>query len=531
MLTDQRNVISMTESVREPYQTFYNDESVGGLVEAWIHRHSSEVDSNVHSYLVTHAGRFAYTAQLLRRAGSLGRLLDIGGTPLTEEVIGGSVDVDEYTLTPDIDLEIDPWADMVGSGYDVALCAEVIQHMNADPAFLLQQANSALRPGGLLVVSTVNIASMLGIQRMLAGESPYAMGSVFGTRGDRHHREYSANELLRLVVAQGFEAAVATVDLYEPLDARRDADRWVMESIPSIDPTSHGDTIVVVGRKVEEASSPRRVSPVYHHSMADFGHSTLPDGAENRCLDSIERIFESSLDPALSTVPRSRDDILDERYECPCCQTAVKAWRDGPNGRPNAACPNCFSLERHRLLAVVLKGMNPFVSTARHVLEYAPQPQIRSLLMQAAGDNAYTGVDLMDDRWIDSFADACAMPFDDDSFDLIVCFHILEHIPDDAAAMREMARVLTPGGIAVVQVPSRHGPTDEDPSATVAERIRRFGQDDHVRYYGDDFIDRLRIAGLDVALMHGHTLVPDDGERARFGILDHDPIWVCRSRN
>lgn len=87
------------------------------------------------------------------------------------------------------------------------------------------------------------------------------------------------------------------------------------------------------------------------------------------------------------------------------------------------------------------------------------------------------------------------------AIDLLVCFHVLEHIPDDRAAMAEIARVLRPGGRALLQVPVREGaPTDEDLDATPEEMLRRFGKDDHVRWYGMDVVERLQGAGLDVEI-------------------------------
>ena len=118
---------------------------------------------------------------------------------------------------------------------------------------------------------------------------------------------------------------------------------------------------------------------------------------------------------------------------------------------------------------------------------------------------AYLGMDFdpgADNRVVNVQASLTRLPLPDASVGLMVCFHVLEHIPDDAAAMAEMARALAPGGVAVVQVPRRKGvPTDEDPEAPVDERLRRFGQRDHVRFYGDDFEDRLRAAGLEVCTM------------------------------
>ena len=113
--------------------------------------------------------------------------------------------------------------------------------------------------------------------------------------------------------------------------------------------------------------------------------------------------------------------------------------------------------------------------------------------------SSYVGMDFdpgADSRIVNVQASLTQLPLPDASVGLMICFHVLEHIPDDAAAMAEIGRVLAPGGIAVVQVPRREGvPTDEDPDAPPEERLRRFGQRDHVRFYGDDFEDRLRAAG------------------------------------
>jgi SAM-dependent methyltransferase len=112
---------------------------------------------------------------------------------------------------------------------------------------------------------------------------------------------------------------------------------------------------------------------------------------------------------------------------------------------------------------------------------------------------------------------------------MLVCYHVLEHVPDDAAAMREFARVLAPGGIGLVQVPIRFGlTTDEDPGADAAERVRRFGQADHVRYYGDDFEQRLVDAGLVFTRVSPRSLV---GERVCqvLGLIPDEWVWVVRS--
>ena len=213
---------------------------------------------------------------------------------------------------------------------------------------------------------------------------------------------------------------------------------------------------------------------------------------------------------------------------CAACGSDVETWGPGPGGRPNAQCPHCLSLERHRFLGSLLRDFAPLLRTSNCVLEFAPQPQVKRVLAEVAPDLPVLGTDLMDARFIHLTADGCHLPLRSNSVDVIISFHVLEHIPDDAAAMREINRVLAPGGLFIMQVPYRPGvPTDEDPSAGPEERIRRFGQDDHVRFYGSDLDDRLRNAGLDVALITAAERF-SPAELERLNVPATTPIWICR---
>jgi SAM-dependent methyltransferase len=135
------------------------------------------------------------------------------------------------------------------------------------------------------------------------------------------------------------------------------------------------------------------------------------------------------------------------------------------------------------------------------VIDVAPSGPLSSSIRQMARAN-YIALDLdpaADGRLVDVRASLTLLPIRDGQVGLLVCSHVLEHIPDDRAALAEIFRVLHPSGVALIQVPRRRGsPTDEDPTVPIDERIRRFGQADHVRYYGDDFEDRLAGAGLRV---------------------------------
>ena len=124
--------------------------------------------------------------------------------------------------------------------------------------------------------------------------------------------------------------------------------------------------------------------------------------------------------------------------------------------------------------------------------------------------------------------DICNMDLPDASFDLVYCSHVLEHVNDDQQALREFWRVLKPGGIAVILVPIIADTTFEDLSVTnPAERERLFGQEDHVRRYGPDVIDRLRSAGFQVQALHGSDIVTT-AQAQRADIDLWEPLFLCR---
>ena len=217
------------------------------------------------------------------------------------------------------------------------------------------------------------------------------------------------------------------------------------------------------------------------------------------------------------------------RRFCPSCgQWTSGRFRRGPGARPDARCPHCKSLERQRFLAVVTSCLSPVVEIGT-LLDIAPAPCTTAILRELA-PLRHIRMDIgYDDRGVDLLGSVTAIPLETGSVDMLVCYHVLEHVPDDVAAMRELARVLAPGGVGLVQVPIRFGmPTDEDLSADEAERVRRFGQHDHVRYYGDDFEQRLLDAGLVFTRVSPRSLV---GERVCtvLGLIPDEWVWVVRS--
>ena len=167
--------------------------------------------------------------------------------------------------------------------------------------------------------------------------------------------------------------------------------------------------------------------------------------------------------------------------------------------RNNVLSPSTLSLERHRLLWLYLKNETNFFSAEKSVLHFAPE-QCFLKRFKNLKNLKYTTTDL-ESPIADVKADICNLPFQNNEFDVILCNHVLEHIPDDTKAMQELYRVLKVGGYGVFQIPQdlKRDRTFEDDTITdKKERAKIFGQYDHVRIYGRDYFEKLRSIGFKV---------------------------------
>lgn len=196
------------------------------------------------------------------------------------------------------------------------------------------------------------------------------------------------------------------------------------------------------------------------------------------------------------------------------------------NPRDNVLSPSTLSLERHRLLWLYLRNKTDFFSAPRRVLHVAPEQAFYSRFKKLE-HLEYITTDL-NSPLADVHADICHLPFEDASFDLILCNHVLEHIPDDTAAMRELFRVLRPGGWGIFQVPqdlSRHTTYEDATITDPRERARIFGQYDHVRIYGKDYFDKLRSVGFTVREVdYTSELSPEETDRFRLAAGEILPV-------
>jgi len=179
--------------------------------------------------------------------------------------------------------------------------------------------------------------------------------------------------------------------------------------------------------------------------------------------------------------------------------------------RKNVLSPSTLSLERHRLLWLFLQQETDFFSAEKKVLHMAPEQCFLSLFRKQKNLD-YITADLHSPI-ADVKADICNLPFEDNSFDVVFCNHVLEHISDDTKAMQELYRVLKPGGMGIFQIPqdlNREITFEDDTITDRKERAQLFGQYDHVRVYGRDYFDKLRTIGFRVdEVDYTHTMSSD----------------------
>lgn len=195
--------------------------------------------------------------------------------------------------------------------------------------------------------------------------------------------------------------------------------------------------------------------------------------------------------------------------------------------RNNVLSPSTLSLERHRLLWLYLKNETDFFSASKKVLHFAPEQAFYKRFKKMKKLD-YVTTDL-ESPLADIKADICNLPFDSNSYDIIFCNHVLEHIPNDTKAMQELYRVLKPGGMGIFQIPQdmNRATTFEDNTITnKKERAEIFGQYDHVRVYGRDYFDKLRSIGFKVDEVNYTSKLPEE-DIHKYCLAKGEIIPVC----
>jgi predicted SAM-dependent methyltransferase len=227
--------------------------------------------------------------------------------------------------------------------------------------------------------------------------------------------------------------------------------------------------------------------------------------------------------------------------KCPICRSNIRLLKpfgyDLPviyekqitgAGYRHAMCPVCRSSDRTRLLFLFLKSRTKLFTQPVKLLHIAPEKPLTDIFIKHNNIN-YLSADLNPENAMIKM-DITNIQFPDNSFDAILCNHVLEHIPDDRKAMAELLRVLRPAGWAILQVPVSKvlEKTHEDFTITSPqEREKHFGQKDHVRIYGKDYISRLKEAGFTVENYNWSNEPDLENDKNRYGLNRDETVYYC----
>ena len=220
------------------------------------------------------------------------------------------------------------------------------------------------------------------------------------------------------------------------------------------------------------------------------------------------------------------------RYKCPCCGWNLRAFTHGGTSlrvREKGYCPRCNAKARHRRDWLFLDQQTSLFSTRTRLLHIGPKYALARRFVRMPTVE-FVSIDVADRPYVTHQADVSDLPFASASFDAAICIHVLEHVQRDREAIREIHRVLKPGGWALITVPiNLDQATFEDPSVESPEERRRlFGEEQHVRAYGCDFAGRLSEAGFEVVLHRASDL---EGETMqRYGLRDDENVFYCTKR-
>ncbi len=209
------------------------------------------------------------------------------------------------------------------------------------------------------------------------------------------------------------------------------------------------------------------------------------------------------------------------KFTCPMCGYHGMFISVGRPTRWDARCPDCGSRERHRLtwLWVTEAGNNKF--TGKRIIHFAPE---KIWMKKMQGQQNYETADLYQKN-VTHQENITKLSLPDNSFDVVMCHHVLEHIDDDTAAMKELFRILKPGGLAVLSVPintSRYETYEDKTILDPAIRRKCYGGTDHLRFYGMDFGDKLNTAGFKADSFR----LPEVDE-TRYGLLNNEFIYIA----
>ena len=301
---------------------------------------------------------------------------------------------------------------------------------------------------------------------------------------------------------------VITTDVGSITDLVRDEDTGLIAR--SGDPASLAHRILDLNQLLQDREKAQKLSD---RAFAEASSKDI-EASVDALLGHLQKAMPKNFSQAPTTKSKSE---VHGRY-CPVCEQESPVFLPyGVTPRPNAMCPHCNSLERHRFTWHFLKTQTNLLETSGiSFLHIAPEPFYERLLKPRIG-LGYLTADIANPQAMVKM-DLTDIEYADETFDVIYCSHVLEHIPDDRKAMREMRRVLKRSGWAIILVPTSGQSTEEDLTITDPQKRQQlYGQPDHVRYYGLDVVDRLRESGFEVKMINASDIL-EDAEIERMGI-------------
>ena len=236
-----------------------------------------------------------------------------------------------------------------------------------------------------------------------------------------------------------------------------------------------------------------------------------------------------------------------DTYRCPVCKHGFRYMLPGgfdlpiirekeivgAGYRENDICPLCQSTDRDRLVFLYLKHQTNLFDRSCSMLHMAPEPSLYRVFKKLKNLHYFPVTKYQEGFYYDSnlqSADLLDLAFEGETFDWVICNHVLEHIDDDKKAMTEIFRVLKPGGKAILQVPISFSikKTYENNSITdPREREQHFGQFDHVRIYGLDYVERLSSAGFEVTVISQEDDFSNLSDTSKYALNPKEKLFLC----
>ncbi len=272
-------------------------------------------------------------------------------------------------------------------------------------------------------------------------------------------------------------------------------------------------------------------------------------------LTNIKRLIPGNVGYLLRKIKLNIRGLIyrGKGFYCPICEHEYRSFFDGGTDteansryqiigsgrRQKVICPGCASTDRERLVLLSIKDSTTKLWPANQVLHIAPEPALGAKIKQwqkQSGKNYVAGAKYHEGFYYDKsmqLFDILKLPFEKESFDFVICNHVLEHIPDDRKAMREIFRVMSPKGKAILQVPWSpllEETFEDDTITTEAEREKYFGQFDHVRIYGKDYPKILAEVGFQIEIYEANNLVARQADLIRFGLNPNEKLFIATKK-